>query len=413
MRRMPRRHALMLAGMLLAKTGCGGHVEDGPPPGFASCPAPDGGAPAAPDYWHDVKPILDGRCGACHTADGIAPFPLLTYLDASSSALLIQAAVSSRKMPPWPPNGCCRAYRHDRSLSQSEIDTIVSWIDAGTPEGDPQGAPPSTPAGTPMLSRVDVSLRMSEPYLPAAQEGTGDVRCFLLEDWPFDADRYVTGVDVRPGNRSIVQNVVVQTVGESDLAALRARAGLDGRPGFDCRDLGAERPLDGALASWTPGQTPFESPDGVVGIPIAAHAPLVLRVLYDLRNGVAQPDQTQLDFQVADTVQHPARGMVVTDTYDPSPLTTNGRSLYLLTVNLLQDPRGSRGRVAIHRKGGPWDCLLDVPSWDYRWASTYELAEPVRVDAGDRLYVDCRRDAPAAGINEVCAGILLYTDALP
>jgi hypothetical protein len=415
MRAMATRQALALAATLVAWLGCGSQVMEGPPAGFASCP--DAGTPAeaptpaAPDYWHDVKPILDARCAACHTAEGIAPFPILTYRDAASSALLIQAAVSSRKMPPWPPNDCCQQYRHDRSLSPAEIETILRWIDAGTPEGDPQGAPPSIPVVPPMLSRVDVSLRMPEAFVPVAQVETGELRCFLIEDWPFDTDKLVTGVDVRPGNRAIVQHVIVQTVGAGDLAQLRSRQGLDGRPGFDCRDLPDEIHLGGAIGSWTPGQTPSESPEGVVGVPVPAHSQIMLQVQYDVRNGVTTPDQTEIDFQLADTVKHPVNTMVVAN----PTLITHGQSFHVLSVSLDTHFLGSSGRIAVHRKGGPWDCLLDIPRWDYHWAGYYELVEPVRVDPGDTLYVECHWDGTAASqkADDMCAGVLLYTDTWP
>jgi hypothetical protein len=179
----------------------------------------------------------------------------------------------------------------------------------------------------------------------------------------------------------------------------------------------------------------------------------LLQVHYDVRNGVTKPDQTEIDLQVADAVQHRARGMVVanplwlagagldieagdpdamhTFAYDPTVLITRGNPFYVHSVALHMHFLGSRGRVAIHRKGGAWDCLLDIPSWDYHWASQYQLAQPVRVDPGDMLYVECHWDntaanqAPVNGVpppprdqhwataGEMCAGIMLFSDTWP
>jgi hypothetical protein len=428
---------------------------DGPPAGFATClppPAPDGGV-AAPDYWHDAKPILDRRCATCHTADGIAPFPILTYTEAHASALLIQAAVAARVMPPWPPNDCCQKYAHDRSLPESERDVLLRWLEAGAPEGDPQGAPPSTPPPPPSLARVDVTVRMAEPYVPVAQEETSELRCFLIEDWPFTEEKFITGVDVHPGNRAIVHHVIVQTVPEGDLPALRAREGIDGRPGFDCRDLRGEIHTNGAVGGWTPGEQPFESTDAKVGRPFPAHSQIMLQVHYDVRNGISAPDQTEIEFTISEKVEHIAKGMVVanplwlagqglgieagdpdavhTFAYDPTVLLTKRKPFWILTVNLHMHFLGSHGRVAIHRADGSWDCLLDVPAWDYHWASYYQLAEPVQVRPGDLLYVECHWDntaanqAPVNGVRppprdlhwataeEMCAGVMLYSETWP
>jgi hypothetical protein len=441
---------------LFAASACG-QVE-GPPPGFAACAAdPDAGAapvtPPAPDYWHDAKPILDARCASCHAAGGIGPFPILTYSDVMSRVALVQASVVAREMPPWPPNDCCQSYAHDRSLSADDYDTLVRWFEAGAPEGDPAGAPPSVPPPPPRLSRVDVTLRMAAPYTPVPNEDTSELRCFLIEGWPFAEQKYVTGVDVRPGNPRIVHHVIVQTVGLGEVPELRARDGRDGRPGFDCRDLRGEIHVNGSVGGWTPGQIPFESPDARIGVLFPARSQIMLQVHYDVRNGADAPDQTEVFLQVADAVDHRAKGMVTvnplwlangglsieagdadavhTFAYDPTVLLTKRRSFFIHSVNLHMHYVGSHGRVAIHRADGSWDCLLDVPRWDYHWASPYQLAQPVEFRPGDLLYVECHwdntagnqapttsglpppRDLEWGAAEEMCAGILLYTETWP
>ena len=44
-------------------------------------------------------------------------------------------------MPPWFADPSVGHFLNDRSLSQSEIDTIVSWVDGGTVEGNAKDAP--------------------------------------------------------------------------------------------------------------------------------------------------------------------------------------------------------------------------------------------------------------------------------
>src|SRR5262249_31133067 len=205
---------------------------------------------------------------------------------------------ATRLMPPWPPNDCCQQYQHDRSLPEAEVDTLLGWLDAGGPEGDPAGAPPSQPPAVPRLSRVDVSLRMPVPYFPVAQEETSELRCFVVDGWPFDGEKYVTGVDVRPGNRAVVHHVIVQTVEASALPAIRSREGRDGRPGFDCKNLRSELHINGSVGGYTPGTQPRESPDAQIGLKFPAHSAVLLQVHYDVRNDNGLPDQTEVDFEV-------------------------------------------------------------------------------------------------------------------
>jgi hypothetical protein len=275
----------------------------------------------------------------------------------------------------------------------------------------------------------------------------------VIEGWPFAEEKWVTGVDVRPGNRSVVHHVIVQTVDEGQVAGLKAREGRDGRPGFDCRQLTGEVHVNGGVGGWTPGAVPRESPDAAIGVKFPAHSQVLVQIHYDVRNGVSAPDQTEMDFQVADQVRHQGKGMVVanplwlaggglaigagdrdavhTFAYDPTTIITRGRSFFLHSVALHMHYLGSRGRVAVKRADGSWDCLLDIAAWDYHWSSDYQLARPVQINPGDLLYVECHWDnsaehqALAGGVRppprdldwgtsqEMCAGLMLYTDTWP
>src|SRR5205085_2609783 len=83
--------------------------------------------------WHqDVKPIVDGRCIGCHKEGGIAPFSLESYEQAKALAPQIAKAVESRTMPPWKAvaNPDVK-YLDDPSLTQEQIDAIVTWSKTG------------------------------------------------------------------------------------------------------------------------------------------------------------------------------------------------------------------------------------------------------------------------------------------
>ena len=67
-----------------------------------------------------IQPIINGNCLACHGNGG--NFPNLTsFSNISRNAGSIKSAVVSRRMP------------QGGSLSQTDIDAIASWVDAGAP----------------------------------------------------------------------------------------------------------------------------------------------------------------------------------------------------------------------------------------------------------------------------------------
>ncbi|MEE8146663.1 MAG: cytochrome c, partial [Longimicrobiales bacterium] len=109
-------------------------------------------AQSSPTFAEDVAPILYESCVGCHQPNGIGPMPLLSYEDARPYASRIKRKVQAREMPPWhlDPTIGIQAYKNDISLSDSEIERIVSWVDAGAPEGDPAKLPmlPDLPDGS-------------------------------------------------------------------------------------------------------------------------------------------------------------------------------------------------------------------------------------------------------------------------
>lgn len=90
-------------------------------------------------YNADVGRILNENCVVCHREGGIGPMQLTNYDQVRPWAPLIQMKVADRTMPPY-------AYDHgigiqdlegDWRLEQDEIDTLVAWVNQGSPMGDP------------------------------------------------------------------------------------------------------------------------------------------------------------------------------------------------------------------------------------------------------------------------------------
>src|SRR5437867_4149006 len=100
-------------------------------------------AAQTPTFTKNVAPILQARCQICHRPGEAAPFSLLSYEQARPWAKAIRGAVLERKMPPWFADPHYGKFSNDSSLQQSEIDTLVAWVDAGSPKGDPKDMPPA------------------------------------------------------------------------------------------------------------------------------------------------------------------------------------------------------------------------------------------------------------------------------
>jgi hypothetical protein len=71
---------------------------------------------------------------------------LLTYEEARPWAKAIRDEVLNRRMPPWNPVKGIGEFRDDPSLSQPEMDLLVSWVEGGAPEGNPIYLPAEAPS---------------------------------------------------------------------------------------------------------------------------------------------------------------------------------------------------------------------------------------------------------------------------
>jgi hypothetical protein len=175
------------------------------------------GRPAPVTFTRDIAPIFQTKCQECHQANSIGPMPLVTYADARSYASAIKTKVAARVMPPWHIDKSIgvREFRNDRSLTDAEVNAIVSWVDAGAPEGDPRDLPPPVrfpdPTGWQLAKDFgppDLVVK-SPPYTLAAH--TQDKWFRPVSETGLTEERWVRAIEIRPSfpdGRRIVHHVL-------------------------------------------------------------------------------------------------------------------------------------------------------------------------------------------------------------
>jgi hypothetical protein len=174
-------------------------------------------------YAKHVAPILQQKCQLCHQPNSIAPISLLTYQDAVKYARRIKARVVSRVMPPWHIDKTIgiQQFKNDRSLSDAQIETIVRWVDSGTPLGDPNDMPPAVRFPDPdrwqlaeKFGEPDLVIR-SKPYTLAAR--TQDKWFRPVVETGLTEARWVRAIEVKPvraGDRRIIHHVLAYLLQE-------------------------------------------------------------------------------------------------------------------------------------------------------------------------------------------------------
>lgn len=342
-------------------------------------------------YHRDIAPILQSRCVECHREGESAPFPLLTYEDASRHARQMVNVTHSQFMPPWHPAPGFGEFRDERSLSDHEIDLIARWEKGGKPEGNPQDAPPA-PEFTPgwRLGKPDLILRMDQPFtLPA--EGP-DVHQHFVLPTGLRRRRVISAIEFRPGNPRVVHHACfyLDTSGaarELDRRDPQFGYGSFSGPGF----LNA-----GALRSWLPGMTPQFLPKGT-GRLLDARSDIVLEIHYQCV-GRPESDQSSVGIFFAEgPTQKLVSEIQVLNGGLKIPAGESRhehRASYTLPVDaILLDAAphmhllGRAMKATATLPEGEVKPLIWIKDWDFNWQGQYLYREPVRLPKGTRIDV--------------------------
>jgi hypothetical protein len=109
----------------------------------------------------EISRLVYQHCTSCHRPDGRA-MSLETYEEARPWAKAIRDEVLNRRMPPWDAVKGVGQFRDDSSLSQPEMDLLVSWVEGGAPEGNPIYLPLPMPATVPVAEPAGQGIALRE-----------------------------------------------------------------------------------------------------------------------------------------------------------------------------------------------------------------------------------------------------------
>ena len=186
-----------------------------------------------PTFTRDVAPIFQDKCESCHRPDSIAPMSLMTYEETRPYVRAIRDRVATRQMPPWHIDKSIgiQKFKNDRSLTDQQIDTILRWVDGGSPKGDAKDMP--APVQWPEQNwnfaalfgqtQPDLIIR-STPYTQKA--GSQDAWWKPSVPTGLTEARWVRAIEIRPGTvkgRKITHHAIARLQQNEALAPLEVR----------------------------------------------------------------------------------------------------------------------------------------------------------------------------------------------
>ena len=390
-------------------------------------------AAAAITYSEHIAPILQHNCLACHREGQVAPFTLNDYNDARVWATEIAEYTQARLMPPWKPAAGYGNFKNERRLTDTEIQMIARWTEAGAPPGDLDTVPtPPTFRDGWALGEPDWIAEMPVEYEIAA-EGEDEYRQFIIPT-NFETDMYVQAVDVVPGNRKAVHHVIAYLDVNGEARKLDAQ---DPKPGYVTAGTGPGFSSAGTVGGWAPGVTPSVLPDGV-GYLLPKGADIVMQVHY-YRTGHVERDQSRLGLyfsKTPETAKLRIKDAINTDFVIPAGekrhevLATERfkGDVYLLATMPHMHLLGRDMRLVATTPAGEEHELIWIQDWEFNWQDVYHYQEPLFLPAGTRVDLVAHFDnSPENSANphdppvpvgwgekttdEMCIGFLYYVKA--
>jgi mono/diheme cytochrome c family protein len=354
---------------------------------------------AAVTFSETIAPIVYANCVTCHRAGEAAPFPLVTYEDVAKRGALIARVTESRYMPPWHAAEGHGEFIGERRLTHDQIAAIGAWVKQGMPRGDAAKMPrlPAFPADGWRLGQPDLIIEMPVGFdVPAS--GPDVFRNFVIPT-QLTEDKWVRGVEFRPGARKVVHHAIFAAVAGGSLAALD---GADGRPGFggmSAVGVVNNQQDSRGLGGWAVGAQPMMFPHGLASR-LQKGSDFLLQLHFH-PTGKPETEKSLI-------------GLYFTDTAPPKNLMTiglpdlfgfgwgidipPGDKNYTITdsFTLPGDVKvfsaaahahylARQMKVTATLPDGSTKPMIWINDWDFNWQDTYVYKEPFTLPKGTRL----------------------------
>jgi len=340
-----------------------------------------------PDYATEVAPAFIRNCARCHVEGGIAPFPMNQYLIVLGFAPMIRETLMTNRMPPMQVDPHYNHFENASYIAKQDIQTIVSWVDAGAPRGD-NPVDPLAEEVTPLetkwqLGEPDYIVNVPAYDVPA----TGVINYFNHTiELPFEEDKWVRAVQFIPGDTRVLHHL---------LSYIAAPETPEGDAPI------SEDDVNNFLEGYAPGKadaTPF--PEGT-GVFVPKGSRISMQMHYTTI-GMPVTDRTQLGLYFYDepperlyetySISHWSGGVLEIPAGETDHemnynyVVPEDINLYALRPHM--HTRGKAFRFSAVYPDMSTEILMNVPRYDFNWQPTYRFDEPKRLPAGTRIIID-------------------------
>lgn len=335
-----------------------------------------------PDYAKDVAPILRENCVHCHSEGGIGPFAMNGYAMIRGWSAMMREVLMTKRMPPAQVDPEIGHFTNARYISDAELQTLVHWIDAGSPRGDGHD-----PLVEPFVESNETGWQLGEPdyivHIPPQDVPATGVLAYrnVVIDLPFDEDKWVSAVHFRPGERQVLHHLLSYVI----------------PPNFDWRSDNTPRSERRFLEGYAPGKLDAITYPENTGVYIPRGYKLSMRLHYTTY-GKPTVDKTRVGLYFHDTPPpHEFHNKSVTQgefvipagavEHRVSQQYVFDKSIVLYGLRPHMHYRGKHFKFKVIYPNRTTEELLSVPNYDFNWQPTYRLESPKVLPAGSRVVI--------------------------
>jgi hypothetical protein len=348
-------------------------------------PARELHASKVPDYGTEVAPILEEKCVSCHVEGGIAPFAMNSHMMVQGWSPMMKEVMMTKRMPPAQVDPSISHFTNARYMEPDELQTLIHWIDAGSPRGQSEVDPLAlveTPMSEWELGEPDYIVEVPAFTVPAT--GVLDYENVTI-NLPFEEDKWVKSVQHLPGDRKVLHHLLSYIV-PADYAEKIVEGENDNYREF--------------LEGYAPGK------DGAVSYPensgmFVPEGSAVQMSLHYTTFGRETVDSTLLGLYFADqepefqystySLSHGGSNLII----PPGASEHKMSASYVFEDEIMlhglrphMHYRGKHMRMSVIYPDGNKDDIINVPDYNFAWQPTYRLSEPMLLPAGSRVMIE-------------------------
>ncbi len=328
-------------------------------------------------FVHEIAPIIQEKCVACHQPGGIGPMPLTSYERVKAFSPMIREVIRTQRMPPWRADPGVGKFHDDKSLSSDQMRTLVHWIEAGAPRGegaDPIAAVKYQALEWP-LGKPDLVLDIPAYNIP--ETGIVDYqRPFVVN--PLKDGKWLRASTIQVQNRQSVHHILtgyMTTPPEPGKPANESRWGssvggyaVGAESIVEPDDTGTFIPPGGAIG-FQNHYTPF-------GQAVTEQSKIAL-YFYDKK-----PNLVMHNSVIANpNISIPPN----VESWRQQAYLAFPKDALLYAAFPHAHYRGASSELWIRYPDGKEKLLLALSHYDFNWQRDYNFAEPIPVPAGSKL----------------------------